>query len=288
MLENGIDLSQPMTVDSIISIVHKQTNTTSNLNILTSHMSEEKYFPAGTDVGVYFHINYLPSFIHKHDYFEIVYVLEGSCINSFSGQSHNLKKGDVLIIFPGSEHSLCVFQDDARVFNIVVRESTFATSFISLLKGHDILSSFFIQALHGVNPSSYVIFSTGADRRISSLILSAYQEFIKNDIYKDRILNATITLFFVELLRRYSKDVIYPTTKNETYTIEAMSILQYVYDNHKNLSLNEVAKHFKYSDRHIARLLKNYTGYSFKILVDNMKLKEATDLLLRKSNQLVP
>ncbi|MDR1876916.1 MAG: hypothetical protein LBQ84_04765, partial [Flavobacteriaceae bacterium] len=52
---------------------------------LVSHiMEEEEFLPLHHNVAILKHNRYTPLFFHKHKFFEIVYVLTGSCKNHFS------------------------------------------------------------------------------------------------------------------------------------------------------------------------------------------------------------
>ncbi len=279
-LAANIDISKPVTIEGLgRALLKSGAHFSLSLDRLPELYSESHNFPADTDVGLYEHINFLPAYLHAHEYYEIVYVINGKCTNYFPDQSLEMKSGDILIILPGQEHALSAFDSDTKVINIVVRSSTFATSFLSVLQGDDILSTFFLFSQQSAHAFPFILFSTGNDERLKSLIQSAFEEHSNDLPYKKRILNATLTLFFVELLRRHEDSIKYPFKFDGRKTLESMNLLQYLYDNHKNITLNELADHFSYSPRNISRLIKKYTGQTFTELVSNIKLREATSLL---------
>jgi AraC family transcriptional activator of pobA len=49
---------------------------------------------------------------------------------------------------------------------------------------------------------------------------------------------------------------------------------------YQNVTLQELAHFFHYSERHMIRLLKEYTGQSFSQNIQKIKLKHAAELLI--------
>ena len=58
------------------------------------------------------------SFLHRHNFFEIVFVYHGSCAQNIGANRKYFSDGDVIFIAPGVYHTMEVFQDDSIVFNI--------------------------------------------------------------------------------------------------------------------------------------------------------------------------
>ncbi|RHK25531.1 hypothetical protein DW074_03355 [Ruminococcus sp. AF46-10NS] len=88
------------------------------------------------------HYRYTPEFTHKHDFFEILCIYDGAVSNQIQGIHHTLHTGDICIIPPNTRHSLGVF-DDSLAFNIIVRASTFQSTFFQSLAADSALAKFF-------------------------------------------------------------------------------------------------------------------------------------------------
>lgn len=58
-----------------------------------------------------------------------------------------------------------------------------------------------------------------------------------------------------------------------------MYILNYILSNYKEISLKQLSIKFNYSERQMARILKEYTGKTFINIIQDIKLQNACALL---------
>lgn len=240
----------------------------------------EILFPETNDVIVSKHLRYSPCFIHSHSFFEIIYVLNGSCLNTISNTSLEMKQGDVCILSPTNTiHALSVFSDDCIVINLLVRSTTFEKSFFGILKSNDILSSFFSNALYSSNAESYLLFTKQNDIQTINSALEMYDEFNNNLNYSDRMLTSMMSSFFIRLLRTDSKNIIVPNPSGSQSDRNILFILNYISTNYETITLKELSSKFNYSERQMARILKDYTGKNFINIIYDIKLQKACDLL---------
>jgi AraC-like DNA-binding protein len=247
---------------------------------INDEYTEELYIPDGYDVSIAKHLRYAPSSMHSHTFFEIVCVMNGSCINQVASHRLEMMTGDICIIAPKTEHSIEAFNDDCILLNILVRVSTFDKAFFGTLIKKDILSSFFSKTLYGSSaPETYILFQTKRDKEIESYIALAYWEYKQNRMYNERMLNSIIMMFFITLLRNHGEDAIIPNPEGNATDLKITAILNYIQTNYKTVSIAELSSVFNYSERHITRLLKDYTGDSFLVIVQRIKFNRATELL---------
>ena len=239
---------------------------------------EDNMIPAEFDVDINIHCRYLPPFLHSHNYFEIVCVLNGCCTNHISSHAVKMNSGDISIIAPGTVHAISAFTDDCIMLNLIVRRSTFDTAFLGVLSQKDILSQFFTHSLYDPRKNSYIMFKTDGFSESSSLI-ELYKEFRQNRSYKSRMLNILTEKFFIDLLRQYSHTAVIPNPITSGTDDNIVLILNYIQSNYNNLSISDLSKFFNYSERHISRLIKEYTGETFVELVRRLKMKKAGVML---------
>lgn len=86
------------------------------------------------------HYRYTPVFSHQHEFFEILCVYEGTADTTIQGIQHVLKAGDICIIPPNTKHSIGIF-DDSVSLNIIVRASTFQSTFFQTFVADSVLIS---------------------------------------------------------------------------------------------------------------------------------------------------
>ena len=142
-----------------------------------------------------------------------------------------MKKGDICIIAPETEHAVSAFSDDCILINIILRVSTFEKAFFGVLSENDILSDFFMRTLYHSKTHPYLYFRTGDDQELFDYVLYAYQEFLGNHQYKERFLNNIISAFFIILLRNHGSDVIVPEIDTEGNDENVIFILKYMQEN---------------------------------------------------------
>ena len=259
--------------------VYNNIETPNSIHQLETY-SEEAYIPAGSDVSIIKHSRYSPANFHSHDFFEIFCVLHGSCTNYIASHTLEMKEGDICIIAPKTQHAIRAYQDDFVGFNLLLRSSTFDKAFFGTLAEKDILSSFFSRTLYGTDiPESYILFHTSGDEEVKGHIIMVIEEFFGSRSYKERMLNSIFNMFFITLLRNHGKAAITPHPEGKEPDEKILSILNYIQSNYKTVSLPELSSKFNYSERHITRLLKEYTGDTFLDILQSTRIQKAANLL---------
>ena len=268
-------------IDSLLEKLNLDTETLKYPIEISSKKESmtEGLFPKSNDVIISKHLRYSPCFIHTHSFFEIIYVLNGSCKNKISDITLEMKKGDVCIITPGTIHALSVFDDNCIVINLLVRSTTFEKSFFGILKANDVLASFFSHALYSSNSESYLLFTEQNDMHIINSVLEMYNEFNNNYIYSDRMLTSMMSSFFIRLLRTDAKNIIVPTTSGTNSNENIIYIINHILSNYNKITLKDLSLKYNYSERQMARILKEYTGKTFINLIQDVKLQKACELL---------
>lgn len=240
---------------------------------------EDDFFQQNSSKNVWVikHNRYSPIFIHTHTYFEIFYVLSGSCTHYIHDHQTTLNKGSLCFISPQATHSIGVF-DDSIVLNILIRKSTFEDIFFNILRSHNILSEFFICNLYNLSNIDFLLF-TADDDELEHLLLTMLLEEFEEDDYTYRLLNDYIGIYFTKLVRKYGKKarIILP---NDAINPVALEILSFLNDNYHSISLEDTARHFGYSPEHTSRLIKATTGKNFTTLLRNVRIRRAEALLL--------
>lgn len=247
--------------------------------LIKNDLTEELFFRHGQDIAIISHLRYLPPLLHSHTFFEIILVKNGICSNAICGQTIHLEAGDICVIAPGVEHAIFTDSDSAQLTNILVRTSTFATTFQSLMSDRDVLSIFFYHALFSKSKSSYLIFKTDKDSNIQSFLHFIETEADADERYKNRMLNVLFQTLIIAMLRRHDGHVVFPPSPDKIDSSEFMEMIAYIQIHYADLSLPMLSEHCGYSERHTSRLIRNYTGMSFSVFIRTIKLRHAADYL---------
>ena len=242
---------------------------------ITPKVKESDIFPNSGDVFIIRHPRYTRPAPHIHNYFEINYVASGSCTFVFEKSKRTMQEGELCIIAPSSEHDL-VIDDDSTVFCIMLRKSTFDTTFFSLLSRKDLLSYFFRTILQDDSHANYLLFFSENNKWLKQIIHNAMGESYKNDSYSNACCISWINLLFSNLLRNYSKTLqFYDYQMGADFSL----VLQYIQHNYQTVTLASLAELFHYSEPHLCTLIKQNTGHTFTGLIKRLRLAEAIDYL---------
>ncbi|GAA6315387.1 hypothetical protein F290043J8_34130 [Mediterraneibacter gnavus] len=242
---------------------------------ITPKVKERDIFPNSGDVFIIRHPRYTRPAPHIHNYFEINYVASGSCTFVFEKSKRTMQEGELCIIAPSSEHDL-VIDDDSTVFCIMLRKSTFDTTFFSLLSRKDLLSYFFRTILQDDSHANYLLFFSENNKWLKQIIHNAMGESYKNDSYSNACCISWINLLFSNLLRNYSKTLqFYDYQMGADFSL----VLQYIQHNYQTVTLASLAELFHYSEPHLCTLIKQNTGHTFTGLIKRLRLAEAIDYL---------
>ena len=239
---------------------------------------ENMFFDMDSDIFINIHPRYCPLCIHRHNFFEIQFALNKVIVQDIDDEHVTLQPGDICFIAPETEHVPLVFDDETLILNILVRKSTFQDTFFNLLKRDDIISDFFMRVLYSQSYHPFLICQTGSDSQVFATALQMLELSTKSDYYSKKLLCLMLEQLFIYLLRDHSTSFFSGNPENKDDT-RIVSILQYIQQNFKTVTLSRAADDFGYNKTYFSRIVKNSTGTSFTQLVKILKLQYAAGLL---------
>ena len=230
------------------------------------------------NIAVKKHNRYTPLFEHRHAFFEMVCVLDGTAENTINNETINMKAGDICIIAPDVPHTLGVFNDDSIVVNVIIRKSTFKETFTGQISEDSILSQFFTRIFYSDNKNSYILFHTEDDDMLHHLLDYLIWEGLNTSEYSKSIMDNLLKTIFCYLLKNH-KDNSQISKSLSTSSTDVITILNYIQQNYSTISLQSLADHFDYSTSHLSRLIKKHTGTTFAKILQDIKLKKGCNFL---------
>lgn len=220
---------------------------------------------------------YMPPFLHSHDFFEIIYILRGSCEHKFGHQTQTLSTGDLCMISPAFQHSIST--GSCLALDLMVHPYTIENLLSNSLPGKDPISDFLRNGVFLKNFSSQLTLHTGGDEETSSQIFDMFIEEFQSDEYADPILNHMMIIFLIRLTRKYKKTAESLVT-TRTAPIDTARILRYMLENYATASLGELAQILNYSVPYCSKYIKSYLGQSFSQLQKQIRFQKATNYLI--------
>ncbi len=250
----------------------------------TGYISEFLIYDLQKNIEVHKHNRYNPLFRHKHAFFEMIYVLEGSCVNTVEEQPLLMKKQDICILAPDVSHSLSVFDDDSIVLNILIRKSTFKETFFDLFTDDAVLSLFFTHILYGSSPDSYVYFPGAKDERTTRLLEYLIEEGFSSSKYSKQAMENLLRSIFCFLMEKGEDAVL--SDYNTKQLPEIVNMIRYMQTHYNTITIQRLADEFSYSPNYIGKLIKKQTGSTFIAILQDIRLKKACDMLQSTNMQI--
>ncbi len=235
-------------------------------------------FDAGQPVTALKHNCYTPAIVHNHTFFELTYVYDGRCTQQIGDKTVELRGGDFILMPPEVKHSISVF-DESVVIQIPVKKSTLENIFFNFLRDNNIISMFFINSIYARNVNDYIIFHTGTDFHIKTAVTFLLWENINRDTYWITMMTNTLMNIFTLMLRYYSKSVELPAiTRKED--IQRFGLIRFIQENYTDINLGMIADKFHYTPEYTSKIIKEYTGLTFKQILQKIRIERAESLLL--------
>jgi len=243
-------------------------------------LEEIAFFETNSDIDVNIHPRYLPPQAHAHEFYEIQYVYSGSFKQIIMDTEIFLQKGDLCFIAPHTAHKIWLNCHDTILINILVRSSTFRSTFMNLMGKDDIISDFFTKNTYQTGSSSYILCKTNSEEILQGSILEMLNECAQPKKYSDRYLNSLLELFIIQLLRLHEFHFTIGESTDNVENESILAIMRYIQSNFRTATLPNAAKFFNYSEAHLSRLIKKFTGKTFTNIIQTIKIQYSAKLLL--------
>ncbi|MDR1043331.1 MAG: AraC family transcriptional regulator [Clostridiales Family XIII bacterium] len=225
------------------------------------------------------HTNYSMPVVHDHTFFEVVCVIYGNCLNTSGDQTIEMTEGDILILAPGTKHSISVFDDKTFVMNILINPSVFKETFFHFFSEYDLMYVFFSNVLCSYTVDSFIFFHIDPDPVIMAALYQLNSMERDDLFYDEQIKIPSVSLLFARILAYHEKNaIIYNDVFSGAHQNIAL-ILYYIQEHFNTVTLSELSHFFNYSERQLLRMLKAYTGKGFKETIQYLRVHHAARLL---------
>ncbi|WP_226670679.1 AraC family transcriptional regulator [Metabacillus litoralis] len=221
---------------------------------------------------------YIPILEHKHEYIEIVYVLQGSFIQEIKGRQIQMNEGDLCILDRNVVHSSLPLGESDVVINIILTPEFFDGIFMYLLSDDNNISNFVINSLYSKSKSQnflkhHVKEGTMIQKTLENLLL----EYYSTELRSSTAINGYFLILFTELSRE-TTDRTKEHINDEQHKVKE-KILKFIRDRYKDINLNEMADYFHFHPSYLSSLIKKEFGKNLKDLLLEVRMTEASKLL---------
>jgi len=212
---------------------------------------------------------------HWHDWYQILYLLDGHATLSIADETSQLKKDDLVILSRGDIHSFAT--------NPLLKTSYIVIMFHpSLLEqvGTQIFESKYIHTF--LDSFKSLIYSVDEGNLyytpLRQLIFALYREYDQKEVGHELYIKGYIYQLIAVFMRC---DLFSVTYKKNTTLKKVDDLLKYIEENYKdNLDLKQISKLLNLSYSYCSKYFKEVTGKTFKSYLDFVRISEAEKLIL--------
>ncbi len=239
------------------------------------HLLEE-----GKLITVRKHTRFVDFEKHRHNYVEMMYVVEGSIVHIIDDKRIELKKGDFLLLNQGISHSILRANYDDVGINFICLPEFFSIP-LSMLQNKNILAEFIALTFRNNTEPFYLLFRLKENKQIENLMENMIDSLVHNYPNEDIINQYTMGLVFLYLLN-HLEDLSSNSSMNYKETIVEI-VLEYISNNYKDANLTKIANETHQSVTVLSKLIKNKTGSTFLELLQEERFKHACKMLKNTS-----
>ena len=213
---------------------------------------------------------------HKHNYIEIIYMIEGKTIHIIDdSEKVILEKGDILFLNQHTYHKILPAGKNDIGINFIVLPEFFDVA-LSMIEEENELKNFLVDSLRQETATtSYLHFRVSEVLPIQNLIENMTWSILNKENNRGKINQTTMGLLFLQLLNHTYK----LQGSKKGYNGVIINVLRYIEENYRNATLGELAKQENQSIYQLSRLIKSHTGYTFKELLQIKRFNKAVQLL---------
>lgn len=246
------------------------------------HFQHKDYFDTDKNIYINKHLRFTPGDFHDHEFIEMCYVYHGQVSHIFrpkKGEQEKtevLKQGNLVIIPPGMQHKISIY-DDSVMINIVVNKFTFEKTFLGDIPEDSLLYHFFSQILFSQETGTYVVFRGGNEEILRDKLLDLIVAYLSDDVYSSKICDHYLSIFFLQLLEQ-CEDITLSSHMGKEGELIAR-ILLYIRNHYNEISLEDVSDEFHYSKTYLNRIFKNCMNITILKYIQETRLEQSTILL---------
>lgn len=215
---------------------------------------------------------------HRHNYVELMYVYSGTMTHHINSQDITIETGQLLLLNQNIEHSIDYCHENDIIFNFIIRPE-FLRFLSTMIEDENVLSKFIFDTLYSYdNDDEFLVFKVQENQKVTSYIESIIINIYEPQLYNHIELKLLVGLLLTELMNH--PEHIESYTGNTYEKVLSSTILKYIAIHYHDGTLIDLSKNIHQPDYKICKIIKKQTGKTFTQLMQEKKLKTATELLV--------
>lgn len=214
-------------------------------------------------------VNLIP---HRHEFFEMSYVVDGSTEILLDHFRIKVKKGDFTIMNTNSMHTI----DNSKpvtILNILVKQNCLKADYMKYILSNDIFCTFFLKNAQNVSVPSFLYWKQVGSETMEQILSLMLEEYSQNQTMSDEIVKMQLGTLLAMISRIQP---IYGVPVEKGILIHVM---QYIHKHLDSANLSELAQAMHYNTSYLSKRIKEETGKTFSELYQESRMQFAAELL---------
>ncbi|MCR4633484.1 MAG: AraC family transcriptional regulator [Erysipelotrichaceae bacterium] len=214
---------------------------------------------------------------HTHNYIEFVYMVQGSTTHLIDEEKIVLRQGDLLFLNQKAVQEILPAGKDDIAVNFMILPQFFDEAFAMIYEEQSALKDFIISCLTSKTTSSnYLYFSASGILPVQNLLENLIYNLMEDEPNKRSMNQITMGLLFLSMISHSSSIQVSENSFDSKITME---VLSYIENKYPDASLTEFAETKNFDIYTLSRIIKKQTGSTFKKLLENKRMAQASFLL---------
>ena len=240
-------------------------------------IDRQKLLRRGKLITVRRHSRFVEFPLHRHNYVEFMYVVQGEITHVIDGKELTLYKGDLLMLNQYVEHAIHRAEFEDIGINFIALPEFFEIP-LGMLQEKNVLAEFIAGAFRQKSPvPHYLIFRLKENPQIENLMENMIESMLYEYMNEDVINQYSMGLVFLYLLN-HLENLSHNSSMDYKETI-VQSVLEYINSDCKNANLTKIAADTHQSVTVLSKLIKQKTGANFQDLLQQRRFQAAVKLL---------
>ena len=215
---------------------------------------------------------------HKHEYVEILYVIEGTFTQVLLGEEIRFGQGEFVITDQNCEHADYIEPKDAAVLFLQIR-ADYLEHLLRTYDSRDELQQFLFHALwRQKKEQSFLEFKRTEQYEPEYLLDQLLSEDLSKEPGRDSIKEGLMLRLLYHLCRDYSIQL-HTDSRESREKAVLYELERYIRKNYATVTTKELEQIFHYHRNYFHLLLKKYRGKSFRQYVIEVRMKNAYQML---------
>lgn len=224
-------------------------------------LQSKDFFSEGKELEIEKTLRYIDIPEHSHEFVEFVYILKGTCTQYVSHHTYSHDTGDFIVIPPGVSHTIQV-PENSVCLTMKMQKNTFVS-------------------LHVPNTAMFalpILFPCKEDPLVLHTILTIYLQQERAQAYSEEIIMHLFSALITYLIQTYY-DNMYPLNMGNISNYKTLQIVNFVFENYRNITLRGLATEFHYNESYLSALIRKYTGKTFSQNLREFRMVRAEEIL---------